>query len=101
MKYTIYRLKSTDPAEAMRFMGSDFWKKKGLTPAPDLYEPIYTGEGLDHPEKVYTAFQGSNRPADFRAYSLSVGDVVQLDGVAYFCDSFGWLELEDWRADRG
>ena len=99
MAFTIYRLKETDPAEAMRFMGSDFWKKKGLVPVPDLYEPIYTGEGLTDLEQIYTAFQGENRPADFRAYSLSVSDVVELAGVAYFCDSFGWRELEDWRAD--
>ena len=98
MTYTIYRLKDTDPAEAMRFMGSDFWKKKGLEPVPDLYEPIYTGEGLNNPEQIYAAFQGANRPADFRAYSLSVSDVVEIDGVALFCDSFGWRQLPEWRA---
>lgn len=99
MTYTIYRLKDTDPAEAMRFMGSDFLKKKGLTPVPALYEPIYTGEGLADLEQIYQAFQGENRPEDFRAYSLSVADVVELGGVFYFCDSFGWLKLTEWRAE--
>ena len=99
MKYTIYRLKDTDTAESMRFMGSDFWKKKGLTPVPALYEPIYTGEGLTDLEQIYQAFQGSKRPEDFKNYSLSVSDVVELGGVAYFCDSIGWRELTEWRAE--
>lgn len=98
MTYTIYRLKDTDPAEARRFMGSDFWQRKGWQFDRDLYEPIYTGEGLADLEQIYQAFQGENRPEDFRAYSLSVADVVELGGVFYFCDSFGWLELTEWRA---
>ena len=34
---------------------------------------------------------------DFRAggnYSLSVGDVVEVDGKQFLCESFGWKELE-------
>lgn len=99
MAYTIYRLKDTEPAEARRFMGSDFWQRKGWQFDRDLYEPIYTGEGLNNPEQIYTAFQGPNRPEDFKGYSLSVSDVVEIDGVALFCDSFGWRQLPDWRAE--
>lgn len=25
--------------------------------------------------------------------SISVGDIVEVDGVAYLCDSFGWVAL--------
>ena len=32
-------------------------------------------------------------PADFRGHSLSVGDVVELDGVNYYCNSCGWRKL--------
>lgn len=34
---------------------------------------------------------------DFRAldnYSLSTGDVVEVDGVGYLCESFGWKEIK-------
>ena len=27
-------------------------------------------------------------------YSLSVGDVVEVDGTQWLCESFGWKELE-------
>ena len=33
---------------------------------------------------------------DFRApgnYSLSTGDVVEVDGVSFLCESFGWKEI--------
>jgi len=28
-----------------------------------------------------------------RLRSVSVGDIVEVDGVNYFCDSFGWVEI--------
>ncbi len=34
---------------------------------------------------------------EFRAldnYSLSVGDIVEVDGTQWLCESFGWKELE-------
>lgn len=34
-------------------------------------------------------------PADFKGHALSVSDVVCADGKYYYCDSFGWKEL-DW-----
>ena len=33
---------------------------------------------------------------DFRApgnYSLSTGDIVEVDGVQFLCESFGWKEV--------
>ena len=33
---------------------------------------------------------------DFRApgnYSLSTGDIVEVDGVGFLCESFGWKEV--------
>ena len=37
-------------------------------------------------------------PEDYHARSLSVSDVVTINGTPYYCDSFGWSELPDeWR----
>ena len=30
----------------------------------------------------------------FEGHSLSVSDIVVIDGKAYICDSFGWKEIE-------
>lgn len=34
-----------------------------------------------------------DHPKDFKGHSLSVGDVVELDGRNYYCDSAGWKAL--------
>lgn len=31
-----------------------------------------------------------NHPDDYHANSLSVGDIVRIDDVEFFCDHFGW-----------
>jgi YodL-like protein len=43
-----------------------------------------------------TLFQifNTDHPADFRQHSMSVGDIVVLDGARFwFCDSIGWVQL--------
>ena len=35
-----------------------------------------------------------NRPDDFKGWSLSVSDIIQLNDKLYFCDTFGWKELD-------
>jgi len=34
-----------------------------------------------------------NHPEDFHGHSLSVGDIVEIDGVKFYCDSLGWKQL--------
>lgn len=34
-------------------------------------------------------------PSDFRGHSLSVGDIVSIDGKEFFCDSIGWIPVVD------
>ena len=43
-------------------------------------------------EAVYVKFN-TNRPEDFRGHSLSVSDIVSIDGRLYYCDSYDWQEL--------
>lgn len=40
-------------------------------------------------ERLYSKFN-INRPEDFTGHSLSVSDVIELDGVNYYVDSFGF-----------
>ena len=63
------------------------------------YETVYEGTIDDCVndtgtlEKLFEIFN-INHPKDFRGHSLSVSDVVELDGVNYYCDSHGWVKLE-------
>ena len=43
-------------------------------------------------EDLFTKFN-INRPADFKGHSLSVSDIVELDGKFYYCDNIGWTDI--------
>ena len=34
-----------------------------------------------------------HHPENYHGRSMSVSDVVELDGVKYYCDSFGWVKI--------
>ena len=34
-----------------------------------------------------------NHPKNYYGRSMSVSDVVELDGIKYYCDSFGWVKI--------
>jgi hypothetical protein len=63
------------------------------------YEVIYAGECADDGQDqviLEGLFQTFNiaHPEDFRAASMSVGDIVMLGNARlWFCDSVGWVAL--------
>ena len=44
---------------------------------------------LEHLFRIFN----QEHPAGFASYSLSVGDMVGLDGVFYACDPTGWRKI--------
>lgn len=80
------------------FMGLAFQKVK---PNRGNYEKRYARTDavddytspIDYLEELFREFN-IDHPADYTGRSLSVSDVVILDGVAYFCDDFGWKKLD-------
>lgn len=95
MKYEIWQLKDEN-WRAYGFMDYEFAAKHGFS--LDDYEKVYEGEietgryiegTLDN---VFTKFN-VNRPSDFEGHSLSVSDIVVLNGEKFYCDSFGWKKL--------
>jgi len=45
-------------------------------------------------EKIFMKFN-MERPKDFKGHSLSVSDIVLVDGKAFYCDSMGFEPI-DW-----
>lgn len=43
-------------------------------------------------EDLFTKFN-IKRPEDFKGHSLSVSDIIELDGKYYYCDNVGWTEI--------
>lgn len=62
-----------------------------------LYNEVYACEREDGItlEDLFYEFNMVH-PGDFFGHSMSVSDVVEIGGKAYFCDSIGFKECE-WR----
>ena len=98
----IYQLRRDAPVE-LRFTGLDKLKD---APDPANYEAVYTREVYpdDNTSRILENFYyifNEERPGDFVGHSLSVSDIVALkqDGKVsyYYCDSFGFKELPDFK----
>lgn len=60
----------------------------------DDYIRVYTGElDTNNLDEIFNIFN-TKRPKDFKGHSLSVSDIVSIDGKMYYCDSIGWKELK-------
>ena len=94
MKYKIKQIKDVENC-AYAFKHYE-WAKNVL----DLndYEVVYEGE-LDYPEmpnaleELFEIFN-NKRPKDFERRSMSISDIVEIDGKNYYCDFVGWEELK-------
>lgn len=67
-------------------------KRNSLT--LDLYDVVYEGtleDDLDL-EDIYTAFQG-HKPEGYKGHSVSMSDVVEMEGKFYYCDRYEWVEI--------
>lgn len=76
----------------------------GPDPVKSLYLKVYDGElPTADPEEVFTWFQwyveGKRPPAGFAGRSVSVSDVIEIDGVLHYCDTVGFRDVR-W-ADEG
>jgi len=100
--YAIYQLKRDDATTDLRFMDSEWLRKKGIEPQLENYDLVYTGAlypastQIDTLERLYQTFN-IDHPADFTGHSLSVSDIVALkqNGVVscHYVDSVGYKEL--------
>lgn len=67
-----------------------------------IYDEVYSGEFsceadsiMDFLENVFEEFNVGKRPEDYNGHSLSVSDIVYVDGHGYFyCDSRGFLKID-------
>ena len=64
------------------------------------YKKVYEGEVEEQGSVLKTLdhlFEKFNYqpPSDFHGHSLSVSDVVALDGVNYYCDIYTWVNIKE------
>ena len=109
-KYGIYQLKDNPELNTFRFQGTESLKRLGIIKdnfdavTPENYKLVYLGEltelqGQTQSETLEAIYTKLNvdHPADYKAHSLSVSDIVVLhengENSAHFVDSFGFTEL--------
>lgn len=87
------RVYQADIMAPNKFMGYDFSMKHGGVERK-YYKTVFSGElAARDLEDVYLILN-TNRPENYNGHSLSVSDVVEMDGKKYFVDSFGFKEIE-------
>lgn len=105
MKYTILQLDSYNPdvmKDEKLFVSWDDLNKYSKFDISQ-YKKVYEGEvtemtDLFHMlESIFRKFN-HRHPSDFYGHSLSVSDVVNVDGINYYCDSYGWVNTETGKA---
>ena len=96
-KFKVYQLPVEHEA---KFMGLEFVTNHDIMLKLEDYKLV--GESEIYPkastsvttmlDDIYTTLN-TCRCDWFHGHSLSVSDVVEIDGKYYYCDSFGWEEV--------
>ena len=101
MKYTILQLDTHNPDVVKGRKLFESWDMLNKTSGFNMhqYKKVYEGEVQEEKNILHTLesiFEKFNlhHPSDFYGHSLSVSDVVVLDGVSYYCDSYDWINTE-------
>ena len=104
-RYAIYHVDEDTPGKQHLFMNMAMVKEDGITIDAANYKCVYSGR-LHENEKLddlYAIFN-DNLPADYKAHSMSVSDVIITNHggemQAYYVDRFGFKELPDFAAQR-
>ena len=104
-RYAIYHVDEDTPGKQHLFMNVAMVKEDGITIDAANYKCVYSGR-LHENEKLddlYAVFN-DNPPADYKAHSMSVSDVIITnrggDMQAYYVDRFGFAELPDFAVQR-
>ena len=104
-RYAIYHVDEDTPGKQHLFMNMAMVKEDGITIDAENYKCVYSGR-LHENEKLddlYAMFN-DNPPADYKAHSMSVSDVIITnrggDMQAYYVDRFGFAELPEFAAQR-
>lgn len=80
-----------DPVARARSLKKDGWYQKAG-------EFTFEGEGEDAAEEAFDLTNNPCRQEERvmiygRKRSVSVGDIIEVDGVEYLCASMGWTKL--------
>lgn len=89
MRVKIYQINTDRDVGHHKFLSL----KNGQLPDASAYDEVFDAEIQENTlEAIYTRFNTEHHPL-FRGHSLSVSDVVSMNGKAYCCQSVGFVEV--------
>lgn len=96
IKYKIYQVKDGLTRD-FGFMGLHVMKSLGVEIDLSNYDMVYESESEhDIPRMLDALFMKFNEkpPEDYKGRSMSVSDIIEVHGSYYYCDSFGWENVD-------
>ena len=92
MKYKLLQIKDWQNNPYV-FRGFSIAQKNGFS--LDDYEVVYAGEleGDNILEQLFNMFNIAH-PEDYKGRSMSISDVVEIEGKYYYCDPIGFKEIK-------
>lgn len=89
------RVYQADISAPCKFMDYDFTMGQGGIERK-YYKTVFSGElPIKDLEDVFTILNTS-RPDGFTGHSLSVSDIIVVNGTTYFVNSFGFKEIDEF-----
>lgn len=95
IKYKLFQVKENLTRD-YGFMGLSFMKSLDINVDLENYDLTYEGEiNTDLSNILEELFRVFNieQPDDFYGRSMSVSDIVQIHDDYFYCDSFGWENI--------
>ena len=102
MKYTVLQIPFPETEEEKKIFSKYAYRSLDRIDYvhPEYYEKTYEGnidtdktDEFEILEEIFTLLN-INHPEDYKGHSLSVSDIVVLNDKKYYCNSYGWDEIE-------
>lgn len=94
-RFAVYQIKKDAPDREDKVFKPYAWIKTKFNKVNiNDYCCVYFGEcKVDGLDDIFTLCNTYPLPAGYSGHSLSVSDVVMVDGKLWYCDVIGWKEV--------
>lgn len=102
MKYAVYQINTERDKDRLLFMSFDATIRHAGKIDMEIYDKVYESEIRESYigdqwtlEKIFEELNvRREKHPEFRGHSLSVSDVIELNGALWFCDSIGFRKFK-------
>lgn len=107
IKFRVLQVDSEKEAKAREqglsymFTSLDVHKRMGTKPEKNMYKCVFEGEvsNLENPLKMCELIyeiSNYNQISGWKGHSMSVSDIIEIEGDFYYCDDIGFVKLENF-----